>query len=78
MIQLIKVTRHKMEFWKATLQYVTKTVCASTKNNTQVISMCVVSVVIKHKDSAKEIITHAILNSCSQGMFIVEDLVMTA
>ena len=37
--------------------------------------MCVVSVVIKHKDSAKEIITHAILNSCSQGMFIVEDLV---
>ena len=35
--------------------------------------MCVVPVVIK--DSPKEIITHAILDSCSQGTFIVEDLV---
>ena len=50
-------------------------VYASTKNNAQVISMCVVSVAIKHKDSAKEIITHAILNSFSQGTFIVEDWV---
>ena len=50
-------------------------VCAPTKNNVQVISMYVVPVVIKHKDSAKEIITHAILDSCSQGTFIVEDLV---
>ena len=49
-------------------------VCASTKNNTQVISMCVVLVVIKHKDSAREI-THAILDSCSLRTFIVEDLV---
>ena len=37
--------------------------------------MCVVPVVIKHKDSTKEIITHTILDSCSQGTFIVEDLV---
>ena len=48
--------------------------CASTKFSAQVISMCVVPVVIKHKDSTKEIITHAILDSCSQGTFIVEDL----
>ena len=52
-------------------------VCASTKNNAQVVSMCVVPVVTMHKDSAKEIITHAILDSCSQGTFIVEDLVNT-
>ena len=49
--------------------------CASTKFSAQVISMCVVPVLIKHKDSTKEIITHAILDSCSQGTFIVEDLV---
>ena len=50
-------------------------VCTSTKNNAQVISMCVVPVSIKHKDSAKDIITHAILDSCSQGTFTVEELV---
>ena len=49
--------------------------CVSTKNNTQVICMCVVSVVIKHKDSAKKITTHAILDSCSQGKLIVEEMV---
>ena len=52
-------------------------VCTSTKNKAQMISTCVVPVVIKHKDSAKEIITHAILDSCSQGTFIVGDLVNT-
>ena len=49
--------------------------CASTKFSTQVISMSVVPVIIEHKDSTKEIITHTILDSCSQGTFIVEDLV---
>ena len=39
------------------------------------ISMCVMPVVMKHKGSAKEIITHVVLDSCSQAMFIVEDLV---
>ena len=48
-------------------------VCASTKNNAQVISMCVVPVVIKDKDYVKEVITHPILDSCSHGTFIVED-----
>ena len=48
--------------------------CVSTKFSAQVISS-VVPVVIKHKDSTKEIITQAILDSRSQGTFIVEDLV---
>ena len=41
------------------------------------ISICEVPVIIKHKDCAftKEIITHAILDSRSQGTFIVEGLV---
>ena len=37
--------------------------------------MCMVPVIIKHIDSLKEIVTHAILDSCSQGTFMVEDLV---
>ena len=37
--------------------------------------MCVVPVVIKRKDSTKEIITHTVLDICSQGTFIVEGLV---
>ena len=41
----------------------------------QVISMCVVPVIVKHVDSPKEIVTQAILDSCSQGTFVVEDLV---
>ena len=48
--------------------------CSSIQISAQVISMCVVSVVTKHKDSAKEIITHAVLDSCSQGTFIGYDL----
>ena len=49
--------------------------CASTKISAQVISMCVAPVAIQHKDSPKEIIIHAILDSCSQGTFTVEGLV---
>lgn len=37
--------------------------------------LCVVYVVIKQKNSTKDIIAHAILNSCSQGTFISVDLV---
>ena len=49
--------------------------CASTtKICALVISMCVVSIIIKHKISPTGIITHAILDNCSQGLFIVEDL----
>ena len=49
--------------------------CASTtKTSALVISMSVVSIIIKHKISPKGIITHAILDNCSQGIVIVEDL----
>ena len=41
----------------------------------QVMSMCVVPVIIKHIDSSEEIVNHAILDSCSQRTFAVEDLV---
>ena len=41
----------------------------------QVISMCVVPVIIKHMDSPKEIEIYAVLDSCSKGTFVVEDLV---
>ena len=37
--------------------------------------MFVVPVIIKHKGSTKEIITQALLDSCSQGAFIIEELV---
>ena len=37
--------------------------------------MCMVAVIIKHIDSLKEIVTHAILDSCRQGTLVVEDLV---
>ena len=50
-------------------------VCASTKNNAQVIKVCVVPVVIKRKESAKEIRSDTILDSSSQGTFFVEELV---
>ena len=48
--------------------------CAFTSMKHQVISMCVVPVIITHMDSPKEIVIHAILDSCSQGTFVVEDL----
>ena len=31
--------------------------------------------IIKHMDSPKEIVTHTTLDSCSQGVFVVEDLI---
>ena len=45
--------------------------CASIKISAQMISMCEVPVIIKHKDCAfaKEIITHTILDSRSQGTY---------
>ena len=54
-----------------------KIACASSKISAQMIRCLsyVAPVVIKPKEFPKEIITHAILDSCSQGTFIVEDLV---
>ena len=41
----------------------------------QVISMCVVPVRVKHSDSDKEVKTFALLDTCSQGTFVTEDLI---
>ena len=49
--------------------------CASTSMKDHVISMCVVPIIIKHMYSPKEIVTHAILDRCTQGRFAIEDLV---
>ena len=40
----------------------------------QVISMFVVPVKVQHKESSKEIITFAMLDTCSQGTFVAENL----
>ena len=41
----------------------------------QVISMRVVPVRVKHSDSDKEVKTFELLNTCSQGTFVTEDLI---
>ena len=40
----------------------------------QVLSMCVVPVKVQHKESNKEIITLSMLDTCSQGTFVTENL----
>ena len=40
----------------------------------QVLSMCVIAVKLQHKGSNKEIITFAMLDTCSQGTFATENL----
>ena len=40
----------------------------------QVLSMCVLPVKVQHKKSNKEIITFAMLDNCSQGTFVTENL----
>ena len=43
--------------------------CESIRTG-KVLSMCIVSVQVWHKNSGKEITTFAVLNTCSQGTFI--------
>ena len=40
----------------------------------EVISMCVVSVRLRHCNSDKEVSTFALLDTCSQGTFVTDDL----
>ena len=47
--------------------------CESIRTG-EVLSMCVVLVKVRHKNSDKEIITFAILDTCSQGTFITTSL----
>ena len=48
--------------------------CTSTNTRSYVISMCIVPVQIKSKDTSKTIYTYTLLDSCSQGMFILGQL----
>ena len=56
-----------------------KSTCAgvgcATATFSQLISMCVVPVRLKHSNSDKEVKTFALLNTCSQGAFVTEDLI---
>ena len=48
--------------------------CNSSSMESKIISMCVVPVKISHSKSKKEISTYAMLDNCSQGTFIKEDI----
>ena len=49
--------------------------CASTVAHTEVISMCVIPVKVKYKDSNSVYSTFAMLDNCSQGCFVNSSLV---
>ena len=51
--------------------------CASMtrKTGSKVISMCIVPVKVKHEDGKDTITTYAMLDNCSQGSFIHDNLV---
>ena len=51
--------------------------CASTtaKSGSKLISMCIVPVKIKHGVNNKTATTHAMLDNCSQGSFILGSVV---
>ena len=49
--------------------------CAFTKFRSDVISMCVVPVHIRHPDSSKVFDTYATLDNCSQGTFLKEEMI---
>ena len=49
--------------------------CASVNAGTDVISMCVVPIKVQYGNSGKVLETHALLDSCSQGTFILERLI---
>ena len=55
-----------------------KSNCAGIKNAAtvagEVISMCVVLVRLRHCNSQKEVKTFALLDSCSQGTFVTEQI----
>ena len=48
--------------------------CASLNPDMEVISMCVVPVKLRHGNSGEALKTYALLDSCSQGTFILERL----
>ena len=59
----------------ATLDNDVKCETTTAKSGLKVISMCIVPVKIKHGDSNKMVTTYAMLDSCSQGFFILDSAV---
>ena len=49
--------------------------CVSVNTGTDVVSMCVVPINMKYSNYGKVLKTHALLDSCSQGTFILETLI---
>ena len=49
--------------------------CASVNMGSQVISMSVVPVKLVHENSNKVISTHALLDNCNQGTFVMKSIV---
>ena len=47
---------------------------AASWSREKVISICVVPVLIRREDDVQEVLTHALLDSCSQGTFISDEL----
>ena len=52
-----------------------KLYAAASWSQQRVISICVVPVTIRHKNSKIEVKTHALLDSCSQGTFASDELI---
>ena len=51
-----------------------KVKCASTNTAPDVISMCIVPAQIKSQDTSKTVHPYSLLDSCSQGIFILDEL----
>ena len=58
---------------KSNCANISNTQCAAIVSG-QVLSMCVVPVKVQHKESNKEIITFALLDTCSQGTIATKNL----
>ena len=52
-----------------------KTLSTVERHQTKVINMCIVPVKVKSAAQGKDVLTHAMLDNCSQGSFIQEALV---
>ena len=61
------------EIIKSNCANISNTQCAAIASG-QVLSMCVIKVKVQHKESNKEIITFAMLDTSSQGTFATENL----
>lgn len=49
--------------------------CNGSSTGSDIISMCVVAVNVRHPDSNKIVSTYALLDSCSQGTFVTDEII---